>query len=802
MIRLDRILRDYSEAGALNALLSVHAAVDDHVFLTKSGDLLVVLKAHGIDDGCLDHSQRETIIQRFESAFRTLDERFRILQYLLKRDGASIPSSRHGHPVVREAVDNRLAYFRQKAVYSLETFLVVTYESGLDLAKPQPTWKGLIEYLSQRFSSDKSITILENDLRRAKELLMNRVTNFVVQLKDTVPVEILNKDKAFRFMRRLLNYAPHKADLSLKYDHDVDFQLCDSAIECHRDHLRLDDYYVQVLTLKDPPSQTRAHMFALEALPSNCVIVADWKRESMQVVRRTIHSSRRHHHNSKKSLVGELNASNKSDGLVDDGAVAVVQQLGRAIEEIEMNGRSFGHFTLSVILYDQDHARLKRSVAECFKVFATQGAQIVEERYNLLNAFLATLPGNRFYDLRAMWLLDRNAADLALLFKPDPGETANTHLKDEYLAVLETDHGTPYFLNLHYQDVAHTLVTGATGSGKSFFLNFLLTHLQKYAPRTIIFDLGGSYENLTRLFGGAYVRMRCGNSSIAMNPFSLPFTKDNLQFQFSLVSFLIESGDYAMTSPDESDLYEQIENVYALDRSQRRLSTLANTLNRNLRTALQKWLQGGPYGSFFDHVEDTVTFERFQTFDFEGMDQNPQALEAVLFYILHRASACIGDPAETTVFKTLVIDEGWRFLNHPTTKRYVLEAFKTWRKKNAAVILATQSGDDLLRSEMLAVAVESCPTKIFLANPDLNRQAYQETFHLNESETERIAGLIPKRQMLIKHPDRATVVNLNVDPKSYWIYTNDPYDREKQRLAFERHGFEEGLQVLAKERSS
>ena len=47
------------------------------------------------------------------------------------------------------------------------------------------------------------------------------------------------------------------------------------------------------------------------------------------------------------------------------------------------------------------------------------------------------------------------------------GETRNAHLGTEYLAVLETDNSTPYFLNLHNGEVAHTLILGTTGSGKS-----------------------------------------------------------------------------------------------------------------------------------------------------------------------------------------------------------------------------------------------------------------------------------------------------------------------------------------------
>jgi len=116
---------------------------------------------------------------------------------------------------------------------------------------------------------------------------------------------------------------------------------------------------------------------------------------------------------------------------------------------------------------------------------------------------------------------------------------------------------------------------------------------------------------------------------------------------------------------------------------------------------------------------------------------------------------------------------------------------------NAAMILSTQSLDELRRSELLDVILETAATKIFLANPDMDRDLYRKQFHLNETETALIAGLIPKQQFLIKTPELAKVANLNVDPKSYWLYTNDPYDNRKRREAFEAFGFAKGLEVLA-----
>src|ERR1035437_6967901 len=73
-----------------------------------------------------------------------------------------------------------------------------------------------------------------------------------------------------------------------------------------------------------------------------------------------------------------------------------------------------------------------------------------------------------------------------------------TRLGSEYLAALETDNSSPYFLNLHNGEVAHTLILGMTGSGKSYFCNFILQNAQKYSPLTFIFDIGGSLPAQTR----------------------------------------------------------------------------------------------------------------------------------------------------------------------------------------------------------------------------------------------------------------------------------------------------------------
>src|SRR4029453_10708479 len=144
------------------------------------------------------------------------------------------------------------------------------------------------------------------------------------------------------------------------------------------------------------------------------------------------------------------------------------------------------------------------------------------------------------------------------------------------------------------------------------------------------------------------------------------------------------------------------------------------------------WIDRGRYADLFDDVEDTFEVRPFQVFDFEGMRAYPALLEALLFYVLHRVAARINAPATAGGLKLCVMDEAWRFIQHETLRAYVQEALKTWRKRNAAMVLATQTINDFASADLLRTVVESCPTKLLLANPAFDRRQYAELFQLNE----------------------------------------------------------------------
>jgi hypothetical protein len=84
-----------------------------------------------------------------------------------------------------------------------------------------------------------------------------------------------------------------------------------------------------------------------------------------------------------------------------------VRELGKGIEETELHGNYVGQFSLTIVIYDRNLAAVEYAAAEFYKVFSVHDAQLYGERYSLLNAFLAAIPGNHALNLRHLYLLIR-----------------------------------------------------------------------------------------------------------------------------------------------------------------------------------------------------------------------------------------------------------------------------------------------------------------------------------------------------------------------------------------------------------
>ena len=813
MLRLDKVIKPWKESAALNDHINLYGFWNETAFLTKSGDLGMVLQVQGVDYESLDTAGQEYAVKRLESALKAFGQGFHVYQYLFKANRPEIPFANYDDPIVEAAVEQRRRFFESKRdnLYQIEIFYVVLLEGarskrgiGTAIARLFSDPSGAIGELQAQFSNNSVKTLLRLQIETDLARLDQRVQAFTRQLADFVKITLLDQQGQFTFLRRLLNFDSWRIAGRPQSTQFLDYQVVNSNIEAERDHLRVGDHQVRILTMKEAITETRPLVLdSLLKIPANFIVCTEWTPLPASKARKEVNKRRRHFNMSKTAFVSQMGndvtKTNPRDVLVDESKQADIENLGDCLRALG-DGQSLGDFSLSIVLYGDSKARVDELVGEFVSVFTNADGNLFTESYNQLNAYFATVPGNYALNLRRLYLLNSNYADLSFLFTILPGETRNAHLGAEYLAVLETDNSTPYFLNLHNGEVAHTLILGMTGSGKSYFCNFLLQNAQKYAPQTYIFDIGGSFQSLTTIFGGSYLNVGQDARDFTINPFSLAPTKENMQFLFSFFRVLIEGNGqrYRMDFKEERRLWDAIERIYVLEPEQRTVSSLGNIIGE-LKERLHRWTKAGQYGFLFDNAEDTLSFSQFQTFNFAGWGDAPEVLEPLLFYVLHRASNEIADPKKLATFKMFLLDEAWLFIKNETIRNYIVSAQKTWRKHNAAMILATQSIKELEESGMLQIVSESCPTKIFLANPEMDRSLYREAFHLNDTELDLIAGLVPPGQMLIRKAQTSKKVQLNVDSVSHWTATNNARDNLKKRDYFERFGIAEGLRRLAQD---
>ena len=100
---------------------------------------------------------------------------------------------------------------------------------------------------------------------------------FVRQLNDFMRIEVLDQQGQLSFFRRLLNYDEWRIAGKPLNTQFLDYQVVNSNIEAERDHLRVGDHNVRVLTMKEVMGETRPLVLdQLLKIPGNFYVVTEW----------------------------------------------------------------------------------------------------------------------------------------------------------------------------------------------------------------------------------------------------------------------------------------------------------------------------------------------------------------------------------------------------------------------------------------------------------------------------------------------------------------------------------------------
>ena len=144
------------------------------------------------------------------------------------------------------------------------------------------------------------------------------------------------------------------------------------------------------------------------------------------------------------------------------------------------------------------------------------------------------------------------------------------------------------------------------------------------------------------------------------------------------------------------------------------------------------------------------------------MEHGRNLVVPVLLYLFHRVQRRLtGQP-------TLIsLDEAWTYLLDPLFADRIRLWLKELRKYNALVLFSTQSLADIHNSPHRHLLFESCPTKIFLANPEAASEHGAELYRsigLNPRQIELIASATPKRDYYYASPLGRRLLDLNLGP--------------------------------------
>ena len=431
--------------------------------------------------------------------------------------------------------------------------------------------------------------------------------------------------------------------------------------------------------------------------------------------------------------------------LVDSDADNKAADADAALQELGGDAVSFGYVTATVVVMDVDPERADEKRRSIERVIQGRGFVTITESLNAVDAWLSTIPGQCYANVRQPLISTLNLAHLLPVSAVWAGPERNDHLAAPPLMVTRTEGSTPFRLVTHVGDVGHTLVVGPTGMGKSVLLATLMLQFRRYAgSRLFVFDKGGSARATVLGLGGDHYDLAL-EGGMAFQPLARIDEEGMRAWAAEWLGGLLTHEGVTLTPEVKEAVWSALTSLASAPVEQRTLTGLSVLLQSNaLRTALQPYTLGGPFGRLLDAERDRFAVSDVLCFEMEELMHSPSAVLPVLSYLFRRLEERF-DGAPTL----LILDEAWVFLDDPAFASRIREWLKTLRKRNVSVIFATQSLADIQRSSIAPALIESCPSRIFLPNPQAlepQLQGIYQGFGLNDRQIQLIARATPKRE--------------------------------------------------------
>jgi type IV secretion system protein VirB4 len=463
-------------------------------------------------------------------------------------------------------------------------------------------------------------------------------------------------------------------------------------------------------------------------------------------------------------------ATKQESALVDNSASNKAADADAALQELGDDLVSFGYLTVTVTVTDRDLQLARRKLQLVKQVIQSRGFAVRDESLNSREAWLGSLPGHCYANVRRPIVSSLNLAHLMPLSAVWAGDMENAHLKQ----VCGTGHAhvycstvgaTPFRLNLNVGDVGHTFIAGPTGAGKSTLLALLMLQWLKYPnAQVLVFDKDRSARAATLAVGGRVFEPGNPRAPIAFQPLARIDDPAERAWASRFVLNLLAAQRVDETPELKRDIDEALELTASAPTDQRTLTNFSvNVANLALKEALRPYTIEGTYGQIFDSDHDDLEASFWQMFEMGHlMALGEDAVVPALDYLFHRVEERFdGRPT------LMVLDEAWLFLRHPIFMRRLQGWLKTLRKKNVYLVCATQEVADAAESPITPTLLSACHTKIYLPDEEAltpaMTKAYQD-FGLTDTEIRILAEAQKKRDYYYRSVKGRRLFRLDLNP--------------------------------------
>jgi len=573
----------------------------------------------------------------------------------------------------------------------------------------------------------------------------------IVDIMETIfpTIKMLNDDETLTYLHSCISTKWHKVHTP-NTPLFLDYILSDEIIECGLNP-KIGDHFLKVISIKGFPQESYPQIFQeLDKLSCSyrwsnrfiCIDNLDASNELKKYAKYWFSKSK-----SIWSIVKET-IMNESNGTSDNhDSIRKSEECNSAADLINSGEISVGYYTSCFVLFDKDPEVLRKKVSLVEQIINAKGFVTINETYNCISAWLGSLPGHCWANVRRPLMPSLNLSHLLPLSTNWSGQKENRHLNGPPLFFAKSNVNTPFMFSNHVDDVGHTMVLGPTGSGKSFLLSFIAAQFQRYKNSKIyFFDKDYSAYCITAAMGGLHYDLG-ETESIYLQPLENIHIESERLWAREWIIEILNQESVNITPKIKKELWEALVILSKTgEKNQRTLTGLVALLQeeKDIKDAIDQYTLKGSFKSL-DGSYNSIDTSHFQCFEVGRLISDYKtSVIPVLSYLFHKIEQQFtGNPS------LIILDEAWLLFDQPIFAAKIKDWLKTLRKKNVSVIFATQSIADIMESSIIHTLIESCPTRIFLPN----RKAFEEQvfeiykkFGLNERQIDIISSSIPKRQ--------------------------------------------------------